>query len=124
MSVTIMGLGPGSSAHLTREAWQVLQEAGELYVRTRRHPVIGELPAHLAIHDFDGVYEREGDFAAVYEAIARQVIALSARPGGVLYAVPGHPLVGEASVQRILALAREARIPARIVAGLASWSRR
>ena len=79
MSVTVLGLGPGSIRHLTQEASQVLHDASELYVRTRRHPIISELPASLTIYDFDNIYEHEKDFAAVYETIAQQVIVLGSR---------------------------------------------
>jgi tetrapyrrole methylase family protein/MazG family protein len=118
MTITILGLGPGRVDYLTQEDWRVLSEGHEVYVRTRRHPTVADLPTHLVVHDFDGLYEREEDFAAVYEAIAQQVISLSRRPEGVLYAVPGHPLVGETTVQRVLSLARAEGLPVRIVEGL------
>ena len=118
MGIVILGLGPGDSKYLTREAWQVLQEASGVYVRTRRHPTVAELPAHLAIHAFDHVYEREDEFPVVYETIAREVVRLGQSPEGVIYAVPGHPLVGETSVQHILSLACEMDLPVRIVEGL------
>ena len=118
MSIVVLGLGPGDPKYLTSEALQVLQNAQEIYVRTKRHPTVEGLPGHLAINDFDYVYENEDDFAAVYETIAQQVIALGQRPGGVLYAVPGHPLVGEASVQRILTFAKQLELSVRIVEGL------
>ena len=118
MTITILGLGPGDPAHLTRQAWQVLSQADEVYLRTSRHPTVTGLPAHLTIHSFDHLYETLGDFDSVYEAIAEQVISLGKRPEGVLYAVPGHPLVGEASVQRILVRARDQGMPVRLVEGL------
>jgi tetrapyrrole methylase family protein/MazG family protein len=118
MTITILGLGPGDPAHLTRQAWQLLSQAGELYLRTSRHPTVAGLPAHLKIHSFDHLYETLGDFDSVYEAIAEQVISLGERPEGVLYAVPGHPLLGESSVQRILARARERGLAVRLVEGL------
>ena len=118
MAVLVLGLGPGDPKYLTHEALQVLQDAQEIYVRTRRHPTVAGLPQHIQIHDFDRVYESEDDFASVYAAIAEQVIALGQRPEGVIYAVPGHPLVGEATVQRILTAARGLDIPVRIVDGL------
>ncbi|MGD8624593.1 MAG: SAM-dependent methyltransferase, partial [Anaerolineae bacterium] len=114
MTITIVGLGPGNPAHLTREAWDVLSRAGEIYLRTRRHPTVAGLPAHLAVHSFDDLYDTLDDFGAVYEAIAGRVVALGQRPGGVIYAVPGHPLVGESSVTRILALAPAGDLPLRI----------
>ncbi|MFB0537250.1 MAG: nucleoside triphosphate pyrophosphohydrolase [Anaerolineae bacterium] len=118
MSITILGLGPGNPSHLTREAWQVLEEADEVYLRTERHPTVTSLPPHLSLHSFDHLYEEKADFAEVYEEIAARVLALGERPQGVIYAVPGHPLVGEASVQRILSLAQERGLEVRMVEGL------
>ncbi|MFB0545499.1 MAG: nucleoside triphosphate pyrophosphohydrolase [Anaerolineae bacterium] len=118
MSITIVGLGPGNPAHLTLEAWRILQEADEVYLRTDRHPTVSSLPSHLSLHSFDHLYEEKDDFTAVYEAIAAQVLALGRRPQGVIYAVPGHPLVGEASVQRILVLAEEEGLKVHLVEGL------
>ncbi len=116
--VVVLGLGPGDPAHLTREAWQVLEAAGEVYLRTRHHPVAKALPEHLRVHSFDHLYETYETFEEVYEAIAQQVVELGRRPEGVVYAVPGHPRVGEASVGRLLAQAQEVGVPVRIVAGL------
>jgi tetrapyrrole methylase family protein/MazG family protein len=118
MTINIIGLGPGDSALLTRQAWQLLSRADEVYLRTRRHPTIAGLPAHLILHSFDHLYENLEDFAAVYETIADRIIALGRRSEGVLYAVPGHPLVGESSVQRILVRARQDAMPVRLVEGL------
>ena len=118
MAITILGLGPGDPAHLTRQAWRVLAETSEVYLRTRRHPTVAGLPARLTLHSFDHLYESSEDFSRVYEAIAGQIMALGRRPEGVLYAVPGHPLVGESSVQRILAHAQEEGQEVCLVEGL------
>ncbi len=118
MAITIVGLGPGDPRHLTREAWEVLSAADELWLRTVRHPTVAGLPGHLALHSFDALYESSPDFATVYQVIADEVLRLAARPQGVLYAVPGHPLVGESTVQRVLADARQTGLPVRIIAGL------
>jgi tetrapyrrole methylase family protein/MazG family protein len=118
MTVTILGLGPGDPQLLTREAWDVLSQADEVYLRTRRHPTAAGLPAHLTLHDFDELYETLDDFASVYEAIAERIVALGRQAGGVLYAVPGHPLVGESSVQHILSHARDEGLQTHMVEGL------
>ena len=116
-TITIVGLGPGDPTLLTREAWEILQAAPEIHVRTREHPAVAALPA-ARVHSFDAVYARAADFPAVYEEIARQVTALGERPEGVVYAVPGHPRVGEATTPRIEALAGERGLPVRIVEGM------
>jgi tetrapyrrole methylase family protein/MazG family protein len=116
--ITIVGLGPGDPNQLTLEAQKVLQGAREVYLRTCHHPTVASLPPDSALRFFDHLYEEKETFAEVYDEIARQVVELGRRPEGVVYAVPGHPLVGEASVQRILALAKQQEIGVRVVEGL------
>ncbi len=118
MTITIVGLGPGNPAHLTREAWELFSQADKVYLRTARHPTVASLPPHLTLHTFDQLYETLPDFDSVYEAIAEQIVSLGRRPQGVIYAVPGHPMIGESSVQRILARAQQESLPVRLVEGL------
>jgi len=118
MGIIILGLGPGNPGYITREAWQVLQETRQVYLRTTRHPPVAALPAHLQIRSFDHLYESLPTFEVVYEAIAAEVLTLGARPEGVVYAVPGHPWVGEATTQLVCQGAAERSIPVRIVQGL------
>ena len=117
-TITILGLGPGDAALLTRQAWDLLQQARVLYLRTAIHPTVAELPQHLQLRPFDALYESAGAFGEVYDQIAADLVARAAAGEEVLYAVPGHPLVAEATTRRLLALARERGIAARVVAGL------
>ena len=117
-AVTIVGLGPGDPRHVTREAWEVLEAAEELWLRTREHPAVEGLPSGATLRSFDQYYEDAEDFAAVYGAIAAEVLRLAKRDEGVVYAVPGHPLVGEATVKEILSRAEDERLQVRVVAGL------
>jgi tetrapyrrole methylase family protein/MazG family protein len=118
MAITIVGLGPGNPDQLTREAWEVLSQAGVVYARTARHPTLAGLPAGLTVHSFDDIYETVHEFEQVYAAIAERVLALGRRPEGVVYAAPGHPAIGEATVGLIRAEAANEGLPVRIVAGL------
>ncbi len=118
MSITIVGLGPGDPAHLTREAWDVLTQADEVYLRTSQHPTLSGLSYRPEWHSFDHLYETLESLAEVYETIAAEILALGHRAGGVIYAVPGHPLLGESSVVRILDGARQEGLAVRIVEGL------
>lgn len=116
--ITILGLGPGNPNQLTREAWEVLVSTSDIYLRTARHPTVAELPPTLTRHSFDEVYDATSEFGEVYETIAEKVLALGARPEGVLYAVPGHPAVGEATVSLVRARAAERGLSVRVIAGL------
>lgn len=117
-TITIVGLGPGDTRHLTREAWEVLEGAAEVWLRTERHPTVRGLPRGVVVHSFDVLYEEADDFTEVYREIAQRVMALGQRPEGVVYAVPGHPFVGEATVERVVRAAGRAGVNTRIVEGL------
>jgi len=117
-TITILGLGPGDAALLTRQAWDRLQSARVLYLRTAIHPTVAELPAHLELRPFDALYESAGAFGEVYDQIAADLVARAGAGEDVLYAVPGHPLVAEATTRRLLALAAARAIETHVVAGL------
>ena len=117
-TITIVGLGPGSAHHLTREAWAVLETAGEVWLRTNCHPTVTHLPSHLTLHSFDYLYEQAGDFLQIYAAIVDALLQLGQRPEGVIYAVPGHPLVGEATVGQLVSCAEQMGLAVRVVEGL------
>lgn len=120
--ITIVGLGPGDPELLTIAANRVLTEADEVYVRTERHPTLND-PATAAslqgrLHAFDALYDAHQTFEAVYTAIVEQVLDLGQRAQGVVYAVPGDPLVGEATVQALLTQGPSRGLPVRIVHGV------
>jgi tetrapyrrole methylase family protein/MazG family protein len=117
MTITILGLGPGDPELLTRRAWRILSEVEEVYLRTARHPNVTELPIQQ-LHSFDAWYDAADDFASLYQRIAEEIVRLGQRPQGVVYAVPGHPLVGEQTVTLILQLARAQGVPVQVVDGL------
>ncbi|MBI3244667.1 MAG: nucleoside triphosphate pyrophosphohydrolase [Chloroflexi bacterium] len=116
--ITILGLGPGNPNHLTREAWDALISATEIYARTARHPTLDGLPSTLTVHSFDDIYDATEKFEEVYRQIVERVLELGRRPEGVIYAVPGHPAVGEATVEGIRKRAAEMNLPVRLIAGL------
>ncbi len=116
--ITILGLGPGDPHLLTRQAWQVLNEATEIYLRTRQHPTVDGFPPHLTAHSFDHLYEKAESFEALYREIVDRVLGLGQRPGGVVYAVPGDPYIAEATSPEIVRQARSRGISVQIVAGI------
>lgn len=115
--ITIVGLGPGSPDLLTREAQETLLAADEIYLRTRRHPVVLLLPRSIATVAFDDLYGQEPVERASRD-VAGQIVALGQRPQGVVYATPGNPMIGDQSVRAILSLATQRSVPVRIVAGI------
>lgn len=110
--IHIAGLGPGSPAHLTTETRELLTAGHPIILRTRHHPVVGALAELAGATDCDDLYARGADFEMVYAAMARRVLD-AARVSPVVFAVPGHPLIAEESVVRLLALAKTEGVPAR-----------
>ncbi len=105
--LSVVGLGPGEWSQLTLGVYERLIGAGVIYVRTLVHPTISALHDRLRpeqeLRSFDQLYERAANFDQLYEEIADAVLAaarLEDRP--VVYAVPGHPLMGERSVALLL----------------------
>ncbi len=116
--ITILGLGPGDPAMLTREAWDVLTSADEIWLRTRQHPAVAGLPPTLKIYSFDELYEKGESFESVYAAIVEKVLELGQREQGVIYAVPGDPFVAEATGPEIERRCRTSGLPLKIVSGI------
>ncbi|GAB4519868.1 MAG: nucleoside triphosphate pyrophosphohydrolase [Anaerolineae bacterium] len=124
MKLTIVGLGPGELDDLSRKAWRVLKQARVVYLRTTHHQCVPCLPQNDAItrdaityHSFDSLYEAHDRFEDVYSAIVETLLA-AAQTADVVYAVPGDPMVGESTTQRLLKAAPEAGIEVEIVNGI------
>lgn len=117
MGITIVGLGPGDGRFLTREAWDLLANAERVFLRTRRHPAVDDLPAHVSLVSFDELYDTADSFTAVYDQIVSQLLD-HGRQQNIIYAVPGHPFIGESTVTRLVQEAEKVNVPIHIVAGL------
>lgn len=103
--LVIIGLGPGGTDTLTVGVRDRLQGAEKLFIRTGKHPAAAELQeSGVSFSTFDYLYEELRDFPRVYSGIA-EILIKEARTGPVVYAVPGHPLVGEESVLKAIELA-------------------
>ncbi|QNK49732.1 nucleoside triphosphate pyrophosphohydrolase [Brevibacterium sp. PAMC23299] len=100
--ITIIGLGAGDLEQLPLGIYKKLIQTGQCYVRTADHPVIGDLKREgINFTAFDGIYEKHDQFEDVYEEIAETLLH-EASNRSVLYAVPGHPMVAEKTVQLLL----------------------
>ncbi|MBL3645268.1 nucleoside triphosphate pyrophosphohydrolase [Bacillus sp. RHFB] len=100
--ITIIGLGAGDLEQLPLGIYKKLVQTEQCYVRTADHPVIGDLKSEgINFTAFDGIYEKHDQFEDVYEEIAETLLH-EASNRSVLYAVPGHPMVAEKTVQLLL----------------------
>ena len=115
--ITIIGLGASDLDQLPLGIYKKLKAAEHLYVRTEQHPVLQELKAEgLTWTSFDAIYEKNDQFEAVYEEIVQTLLKL-AKEAPVTYAVPGHPLVAEQTVQLLIEAERQGNAKIRIEGG-------
>jgi tetrapyrrole methylase family protein/MazG family protein len=102
--VLVVGLGPGDERLLTSYAKTVLDQAttdGVLLLRTSKHPDCDKYLERGAI-SLDYIYEGNSDRQVVYRKISDFVVDFAISKSGVVYAVPGSPVVGEDSVANLL----------------------
>ena len=117
--IIVAGLGPGAWEQVTLEVKALLDSASTIYLRTKTHPTAANLPAHLDVRTFDYLYEQQARFEDIYRLIAQDLLKLAATSDvPLIYCVPGHPTIGEASVRYLREAAREQGIEIRILAGL------
>jgi tetrapyrrole methylase family protein/MazG family protein len=121
--IHVIGLGPGDPERLPPRAFALLTRGLPVLVRTMRHPV-WTLPGPLADAVLAGLlqptplddeYESNQTFDDTYDAIVERVVRAAAADGEIVYAVPGHPLVGETTVARLLERARRENIRTEIL---------
>ncbi|ALC83276.1 MULTISPECIES: bifunctional methyltransferase/pyrophosphohydrolase YabN [Bacillus] len=100
--ISVIGLGAGDLDQMPLGVYKRLTDAETVYVRTFDHPVVKELEKeHSTWMSFDNVYKKHENFDDVYIEICETLLA-EAKDKEVVYAVPGHPLVAEKSVQLLL----------------------
>ena len=116
-TITVLGLGAGDLEQLPLGVYKKLKSADRLFVRTAEHPVLTELAAEgIAYESFDDVYEKHDSFEMVYREIVDTLIA-QVEDGPLYYAVPGHPLVAEQTVQWLVEAEENGQIQLDIVGG-------
>lgn len=122
MGITIVGLGPGDGQLLTLQAFELLLQANFVYIRTNKHPAVKKLPATLSLKSFDHYYESQESFDQVYSLIVEDLLRIAreamVNDANIIYAVPGHPMVGESTVTLLLHKAKNLGIEVEIIPGL------
>ncbi|AOZ92812.1 nucleoside triphosphate pyrophosphohydrolase [Paenibacillus crassostreae] len=119
--LTVVGLGSGNADRLTVGIMKIIQNASTVYVRTKDHPVMSTLEEwHVTLKSFDEIYESYDSFPEVYDTIANLLIQKASEGEAgteIVYAVPGHPMVAESTVQLLRERCPEYGITLQILGG-------
>ncbi len=106
--IRLVGLGPGAAWHVPERNIEALKGARKVFLRTSVHPSIPLLDDRRVRYEtFDGLYEGCSTFDEVYRGICDTILSEASTGGIVAYAVPGHPLFGEATVGMVIRGAKE-----------------
>ena len=109
--IVIVGLGPGDPDARTVGVQRALDRADRIILRTRVHPGLDDLLCDPRVTDCDDIYESAAKFDRLYQQVAERVLDAAELGGEVVFAVPGHPRIGERAVPLIEAGARTCGIP-------------
>ncbi|MFV3013762.1 nucleoside triphosphate pyrophosphohydrolase [Clostridium botulinum] len=114
--INIIGLGPGSKESITLGTIDSLKTVDKVFLRTEKHPTVEYInKLGITYETFDGEYEVGESFDDVYSSIAKSLIEASKNYSDIIYAVPGHPLVAEKSVDILIKLCRQNDIKFKIL---------
>jgi tetrapyrrole methylase family protein/MazG family protein len=112
-----VGLGPGDPNQLTVYARDLLAGPSPVWFRTAHLPVVGAV-ARLPVQSFDDLIAQAMPSGSARDAVVERLVDLGSGDD-VIYAVPGNPLTGDATVQALLDRARDGTGPAvHVVSGI------
>lgn len=117
-TITLVGLGPGDPGMISIAAVEALAGSNQVWLRTGVHPVVDWLKGKgIKYRTFDRVYQECENFQQVYKKIAQEVIELG-QSSDVVYALPGHPLMAEESVDLIIKEVEDKGLKIKIIPGV------
>ncbi|WP_188456140.1 nucleoside triphosphate pyrophosphohydrolase [Virgibacillus oceani] len=101
--IQVLGLGAGDINQLPLGVYKKLTDTkNTIYVRTLDHPVVKTLEREgIKFESYDNIYVAQDQFAGVYQSIVEDLLE-KARQSTIIYAVPGHPMLAEKTVQLLL----------------------
>ena len=119
-TITIVGLGPGPVAQLTKEAEAALLGAEKIFFRVGSHPVhdwLKEKGKHVVC--FDRLYTLPWKVPGeIYEFIVSALLKEAALHQHVVYAVPGSPAVLEDTARMLQSRRGENGLQVNVIHGL------
>lgn len=115
--ITVVGLGAGDIDDLPLGVYRLLKNTRPIYLRTADHPVVKTLEEEgVQFESFDDIYQTHASFAEVYHEIVERLL-MAAKKEPIIYAVPGHPLVAEQTVQMLLKKKEEGKAKVELAGG-------
>lgn len=101
--IEIVGLGGGDIDQLPFGIYKkLINNHHPVFVRTEDHPVIKDLKMEgVPFVSFDSIYQQSDNFEDIYNRIVSMLLE-EVQKQSIVYAVPGHPMLAEQTVQLLL----------------------
>lgn len=116
--ITIIGLGAGDLDQLTIGCYNALKSSSKLYLRTKDHPIVSELEkSNISYETFDESYKKNATFEEVYQDIVSKLMKSVTEHQHITYAVPGHPMVAEKTVQLLIEEENKQHVSLEVIGG-------
>lgn len=117
--IIVAGLGPGSEKDISLRIVEKLQGSKQVFLRTQEHPVVEKFVAWgIQFVSLDHYYSQYENFEDVYKAMVQHLIQEAKKQEEIIYAVPGSPLVAEATVALLRERSRQEGIKLEILPAL------
>jgi len=114
--INIVGLGPGSIDFLTVGALRALNCNEKIFLRTENHEIANYLKEkNIKYKSYDYFYNNLDNKNEIYNSIAEDIINNQKKFDNIIYAVPGHPLIAEKTVMKIIEICKEQNIEYKIL---------
>ncbi|MCR5296662.1 MAG: nucleoside triphosphate pyrophosphohydrolase [Clostridiales bacterium] len=114
--LTVVSVGPGDPDLCSRKTLDTLLSAGEVILRTARHPISGWLEENgIRWSSLDDIFECSEDFDGMYGRMADRILEKASREEGVVFAVPD--ILSDRSLSAAIRCLKESGVPVRIVPG-------
>ncbi|URZ08301.1 hypothetical protein CLROS_036820 [Clostridium felsineum] len=114
--IKVVGLGPGSKNALTLGTLEAIKNSHNIFFRTKKHPVVDYFDEMgIKYITYDDKYDTGESFDEVYNFIAHDLVDKAKQLNDIVYAVPGHPLVAERSVQILIELCKKESVEIDII---------
>ncbi|MEG2738965.1 nucleoside triphosphate pyrophosphohydrolase [Clostridium sp.] len=113
--IKIIGLGTGNIEDITVGTLKILETEKNIYFRTLNNPLISFIKEkNIKFKTYDHFYNKQLDLDEVHKNIAEDLVKLNKEVGDIVYGVPGHPLIGELSVELLIDICNKENIQYKI----------
>ncbi len=115
--IIIVGSGPVEDGLLTVQAMNVLKTAKLVLLKTPDHPITSFLAREKIVFDsLENIAAEAADLEEPDERICQKLVSLAGEHKEVIVAIPGHPLVGQSMISKLVERCQSSGVAIEVIA--------